>query len=73
MTFDRTEYKSVDGDKMFYYDNWRNRYDLTYGADVSLRKGQTALVRNHGQKAITVDCKFAIDSRLSQVPYHREF
>ncbi len=60
---------------MFYYNNWQNqnRYELTYGADVSLRKGQTALVKNHGQKAITLDCKFAVDSRLSQVPYHREF
>ncbi|KAK1736409.1 leucine-rich repeat protein [Skeletonema marinoi] len=70
-TFDRSEFQSVDGDKVFHYNNWVHRHELTYGARSTFERAQRALVaKQQDQHSIKLKCKFSIESKLTQVPYH---
>ena len=71
-TFDRSEFQSVDGDKVFHYNNWVHRHELTYGARSTFERAQRALVaKQQDQHSIKLKCKFSIESKLTQVPYRK--
>eukprot|EP00984_Skeletonema_dohrnii_P015180 scaffold6504_cov127-Skeletonema_dohrnii-CCMP3373.AAC.1 len=68
---DRSEFQSVDGDKIFHYNNWRSHHELSYGANVTFERAQRALVaKQQDQQSIKLECKFSVESKLTQVPYH---
>jgi hypothetical protein len=70
-SFDRSEFQSVDGDKIFHYNSWHRRHELSYGARVSLERGQSALLKKQDERFINLDCKFLLESKLTQVPYRK--
>lgn len=68
---DRSKFQSVDGDKIFHYNSWYRRHELSYGARVSLERGQSTLLKKQDQRFINLDCKFSLESKLTQVPYRK--
>ena len=70
-SFDRSEFQSVDGDKIFHYSNWLRRYELTYGARATFERAQRALVGKQQDHSIKLECKFSMESKMSQVPFRK--
>jgi len=71
-SFDRSEFQSVDGDKVFHYNHWVQRHELTYGARSTFERAQRALVaKQQDQHSVQLACKFSIESKLTQVPYRK--